>query len=129
MRAEPRRTWTNGSGELCLAGRTADWEGTPGAGEEGRFDWSQTGGTDGWCEEAGARHPRTLSQHGLPGPDCPGRHQAAPGPLDVGQPEGETLGVGPVEPEVFLAAQVGSPAPGALAGGEYFMKYLIENNL
>ena len=100
-----------------LTGRTADWEGTPGAGQEGRFDWSQTGGTDRGGHEARPLHSGRLSQHRLPGPDVPGGHQASPGSLDLPNSEGETLGVWSVQAEMFLSAQVSLPTPGALYRG------------
>ena len=135
------RIWTNESAPLCLrvsrallAGRAADWEGTPGAGQEGRFDWGQTGGTDRGGDEARPLHSRHLSQHRLPGPDISGGHQASPGSLDLPNSEGETFRVWSVQAEMFLAAQVSLATPGALHthGGileKFLEKYFIEYNL
>ena len=95
-------------------GRAADWEGAAGAGQQGRPHWGQAGGTDRGAQQAGASHPGALCQHGLPGPHSPHSHQAPPGSLYLSHSEGETLGVGPVEPEVFLRAEVSLPTPGAL---------------
>ena len=103
-----------GVSRALLTGRAADREGAAGAGQQGRFDRGQTGGADGGGEEAGPSHPGSLSQHRLPGPHTSHRHQASPGSFSLRHSEGETLRVGPVEPEMFLTAQVSLPTPGAL---------------
>ena len=104
------------SGTL-LAGRTTHGKGTPGAGQQRSSHGRQTPGTHGAAHQSGASHSRALSQYGLTGSDCSGRHQAPTFTFYLGNSEGKTLCVWSVELEVFLAAEVSSTTPSALNSG------------
>ena len=113
------------------AGRAADWEGTAGAGQEGGPHRGQAGRADGGTEEPGAPHPGRLCQHRLPGPHSPHSHQTSPGSALnlLRHSEGETLGVGTVEAEMFLTAEVSLATPGALRTTTYSILFRIISSL